>query len=348
VSQTSSGAIWERAWPISGIEHVETCPICGSSDRSVELDGMVDNAFGVAPGRWTLKRCGRCRAAYLDPRPTPDSIGAAYAQYYTHATLAPPPTGGLLRRLYRLVADRYVKGRFRDSGLAAGLLARLIALLAEPLANRQDSRHRWMDRYRPGMSLLDVGCGSGDFLKIAQDIGWRVEGLDLDEQAVSVARGLGVTAHAGDLASLDGSLSGPFDVITMNHVIEHVYDPRRDLERVHELLKPGGLLFLETPNIDALNLRRFGIHWRGLEAPRHLTLFNPQSLKVLLREIGFDRIKVRRHIVFDGMFRDSAAIEAVSQGAKVPRRASLGMWVKGHLASTAGLEFITITARRRR
>jgi SAM-dependent methyltransferase len=84
-----------------------------------------------------------------------------------------------------------------------------------------------------------------------------------------------------------------FHAITMSHVIEHVHDPRELLTRSFELLKPGGQLYVETPNIDALGHSSFKRSWRGLEPPRHLILFNGDSLVGLLREIGFHKIKQR-------------------------------------------------------
>ena len=346
VSEQAAGAIWERDWPVDGLESVDQCPVCGSRDKSPAVVGMLDNVFFAAPGRWTLQRCGQCASAYLDPRPTPATIGAAYASYYTHDAARIPSRKGLVRRVYFAIVDLYVKGRYRRSGGLARGAAALIGLIAHPLANRQDSRHRWLDRFAPGLSLLDAGCGNGGFLSIARGLGWDVEGFDLDERAVATAQNAGVRAHVGTLASLAEVLNGPYDAITMNHVIEHVYDPKLDLQRAYGLLRPGGMLFVETPNIDALNLRRFGIHWRGLEAPRHLVLFNPASLARLLGEIGFEQVKVRRHVVFNGMYKDSSRAEAAFEGAASPRRASLLQRVHGALVGKARLEFITVTARR--
>jgi len=346
VAEPSSDAIWERDWPAGGLEAVDACPVCGSRDRSPAVVGMIDNVFFVAPGRWTLQRCGGCGSAYLAPRPTAETIGAAYASYYTHTPASPRGRAGLARRLYFAVADLYVKGRYLRSGPLARLAAALIAVFLQPLANRQDHRHRWMDPHRDGMSVLDAGCGNGEFLAVARGLGWEVEGFDLDERAVEAARNAGVRARVGTLESLAGELNGPYDTITMNHVIEHVYDPRRDLERAFQLLKPGGLLYVETPNIDALNLQTFGIHWRGLEAPRHLVLFSPHSLSRLLRDLGYTDVRVRRRDVFSGLYELSSRAEAAFKGSANPRRASLLQKLRGSFASKARLEFITVTARK--
>ena len=345
LSEQSPGVVRDRDWPADGLEAVDQCPVCGARERSPAVTDMLDGFFS-APGRWTLQRCGKCASGYLDPRPTPATIGVAYAGYYTHQATRPSIRSGLVRRIYFAIVDLYVKGRYLPASPLATAIAAGIRIFAYPVANRQDSRHRWLDRFRPGASLLDAGCGNGSFLKIARGLGWTVEGFDLDEQAVETARGAGVRAHVGVMATLEGVLQGPYDAITMNHVVEHLYDPKRDLERAYQRLKPGGLLFLETPNIDALNLQIFGMHWRGLEAPRHLVLFSPASLAGLLTTLGFVDIKFRRHVAFSGMYEASSQAEAAFQRAEHPRRASLWDRLRGNLASKERLEFITLTARR--
>lgn len=82
-----------------------------------------------------------------------------------------------------------------------------------------------------------------------------------------------------------------YDVITLSHVIEHVHDPYNTLKNCYDLLSPGGLLFIDTPNIDARSHRRFKENWRGLEAPRHLVIFNWESIFGVLKRCGFERIE---------------------------------------------------------
>jgi 2-polyprenyl-3-methyl-5-hydroxy-6-metoxy-1,4-benzoquinol methylase len=91
---------------------------------------------------------------------------------------------------------------------------------------------------------------------------------------------------AGGIDALDGQ-AAIFDVITLSHVIEHVHDVGGTLRACHRLLKPGGRLWLETPNVAALGHKVFGVNWRGLEAPRHLVLFSAPALKQLLQDAGF-------------------------------------------------------------
>ena len=75
-----------RDWPLEGLDHLDACPCCGSSARTVAFQELRDLAFHSAPGAWTMWRCDACRCSYLDPRPSPETIGVAYENYYTHGS----------------------------------------------------------------------------------------------------------------------------------------------------------------------------------------------------------------------------------------------------------------------
>lgn len=112
----------------------------------------------------------------------------------------------------------------------------------------------------------------------------------------------------GGIDALD-AVNERYDVITLSHVIEHVGDPNDALLRLQGALKPGGRLWLETPNLGSLGYRLFGRNWRGLEPPRHLVLFNPRSLRESLARAGFCDVHQRwdAMVSFD-VLRASAAI----------------------------------------
>src|SRR5438067_9223839 len=76
---------WLENWPDEGLQSVKVCPICDSGKRIQLYSNLIDKVFRTAPGRWTLYQCQGCSSAYLDPRPTPESIHLAYKNYYTHS-----------------------------------------------------------------------------------------------------------------------------------------------------------------------------------------------------------------------------------------------------------------------
>jgi SAM-dependent methyltransferase len=271
-------------WPAGGLEAVDGCPVCGSDASRVMFSGLRDRAFRSAPGSWTLARCRECGSAYLDPRPTQDTIELAYRSYYTHDGGAGRPAVGRLRRGlandYRRVRWGYTQG----SAIPGG---RLIPRLAPSRGALVDRELRHLPATAGGR-LLDVGSGSGAFLAQMEALGWRAEGIDPDPAAVAGARAAGLEVARGTLRDLDNEEhAAAFDAVTLSHVIEHLHDPVGDLRILSRLLRPGGLLWIATPNLEALGLRRFGRDWLGLDPPRHLVLFTRASLERLLRETGF-------------------------------------------------------------
>jgi 2-polyprenyl-3-methyl-5-hydroxy-6-metoxy-1,4-benzoquinol methylase len=123
-------------------------------------------------------------------------------------------------------------------------------------------------RHVSGGRLLDVGCATGYFLNAAR-LDFEVSGVEPSRWAVDYARTrLHLNVTEGHLEAVDLPLEG-FDVITMNDVIEHFSDPRAALERSAALLRPGGILYLVTPDIGSLSARVLRGRWWGLR-PAHL------------------------------------------------------------------------------
>jgi 2-polyprenyl-3-methyl-5-hydroxy-6-metoxy-1,4-benzoquinol methylase len=163
-------------------------------------------------------------------------------------------------------------------------------------------RHRLavvMRRSRGG-TLLDVGCGDGLFLRVARDAGFRVEGIEFSpEGARRAAARLGRPVAVGDLA-LQSHLSGPFDIVTHWHVLEHLEAPRAMLEAARRRLAPGGLLVVAVPNLDNLPMqaayrlargRPLPLYEEGAREP-HLSHFNPKTLRRLLERHQFETIDI--------------------------------------------------------
>jgi 2-polyprenyl-3-methyl-5-hydroxy-6-metoxy-1,4-benzoquinol methylase len=213
----------------------------------------------------------------------------AYRDYYTHEEQVRLPAAELhgLRWLQRVLANGYKNWKFGTQLQPASILGVLVAYLMPEYRRIIDRQYRHLPRRIRGGRVLDIGFGDGGFLDNARAMGWRAVGTDFDPAVVENARRRGFDAHQGTVENVEG----PFDVITMNHVIEHLHDPMAVLRDCHRLLAPGGMLWLETPSIDAAGLRRFGADWRGLEPPRHLVLFNRHSLARALRDTGFTDVR---------------------------------------------------------
>jgi len=294
-SPTAEHAPWDKPWLENELEILSVCPVCASPERKKLYDGLVDNVFYCAPGEWTSWRCAQCGCAYLDPRPSPASIHLAYGNYYTHQDAGPGKADyadlSPLRKLRRRLVNGYINWRYSAQEAPASPIGGVALWAAWPFRIALDREYRHLPRRAAGGgALLDIGCGNGSFLRIARSCGWDVTGLDPDPKAVANCSGQGWPVLEGGVEQLDGK-EAMFDVITMSHVIEHVHDPVAVMRICHRLLKPGGRLWLETPNIDSQVHRQYGRNWRGLEPPRHLVLFNRRSLLMALSAAGFARIE---------------------------------------------------------
>lgn len=303
-----------RPWPLGGLERVKACPVCTSTERSLLHDRLTDRVFFCAPGKWSLYECRCCRSAYLDPRPTPETIHIAYGHYFTHADPQGPMATATLsgaRRFRRALANGYRNWRYGSRFKPASRLGVLAAWFCPAWRCVVDSEFRHISRAWPGARLLDVGAGNGGFLVQARGVGWEVVGAEPDPTALAVARRAGLDIREGGIERFADEPNS-FDVITISHVIEHVHDPRRVLAQASSSLKPGGCLYLDTPNISSFGHTCFGRDWLHLDPPRHLVLFNWASLESLLLDVGFGRIKrlVQSHIYVNS----AAASRAVRIG----------------------------------
>lgn len=311
-SHVTIGTTHRRAWPIDGLERVLTCPVCGSSHRSPIHTALTDEVFFCAPGSWDMQRCQACNSCYLDPRPTPQTIHLAYGSYFTHADadeVEPQASQRGLRKVRRALANGYRNWRYGTRAQPASRLGLVAALLVPRLRLVADAGMRFIPRYAEGRRLLDVGAGNGTYLLRARSAGWEVLGVEPDASAVNAALRAGLNVRQGGITDLTDEQES-LDVITLNHVIEHVHDPRATLRKAFELLRSGGLLYIETPCITSYGHKRFGRHWRGLEPPRHLVLFTWSALESLLLEVGFRRIKrLRRPGIYPTLARKSRAIQ---------------------------------------
>ena len=250
---------------------------------------MRDYIFFCAPGEWTLYKCSQCSSAYLDPRPTAETIGLAYETYFTHGDLEQTTKKGL-SRINQLSRNAYVNMVWNTN---LEPFSRKLAWIQRAIPGNAayiDNLMRHLPRPAQDRQLLDVGCGNGSFLLMAKSAGWNVAGFDVDLKAVQLARSHDLDVLAGSFDNLGREYDG-FDVITLSHVIEHVHLPLKLLQDCRKLLRPGGSLWIETPNIESAGHTKFGKSWRGLEVPRHLTIFSRSSLIDLLKKAGFGEVR---------------------------------------------------------
>jgi SAM-dependent methyltransferase len=147
-------------------------------------------------------------------------------------------------------------------------------------------------RFKQSGELLDLGCSAGSFLEFMRGESWNLFGIEMSAQAARTAEARsGAKVFVGDV--LDAQFPREsFDVVTCFDVLEHLYEPRKVINRVAEWLKPGGIFYVLVPNVDSAEARVFRSYWHGLELPRHLFHFSPKSLKLLAESAGLQEVSL--------------------------------------------------------
>ena len=152
--------------------------------------------------------------------------------------------------------------------------------------------------------LLDIGCGTGEFLEVAKENGYEVKGVEISEFAVGYCSGKHLCVDIGDFDKID--IKEKFDIVTMFDFIEHSKDPFKDLRKVNEILSEDGLLVVVSGNIDSWFAKLMGRKWNFLNPEEHLYYFSEKTLRNMLNKAGFGVIKIKkdfRYVSFNNFFR---------------------------------------------
>jgi SAM-dependent methyltransferase len=247
-----------------------------SSAAGPSPDWPGDHASGVIARSYGPELCAICgQAGAQELLRAPDRLHGRQAKYTlvrcpgcSVVWLSHPPTSEEMHLHY---TDAYHK---------------LISAAGE------DSPSRWRDRlqalrqHKQSGTILDLGCSSGGFLGFFRGDSWKMYGIEMSADCARRAEErTGAHVFVGDIPDAPFAPES-FDVITCFDVLEHLYEPRRVMKKVEEWLKPGGIFYVQVPNIDSAEARVFGSYWHGLELPRHLFHYSPASLKFLAHSVG--------------------------------------------------------------
>lgn len=290
------------------MEHA-LCPICGRDDSAPVLR-THDRLFGDVARReeFTIVRCRSCSGAYVDPRPTPEEIGRHYPGAYYVRESKPQAIGAA--ETSRAAPSRWTRQRgaflFRhfhgyrgesngtpSASSEPGPLDQMLFACWRPWLEFGKNTRRLVP-FRAGGRVLDVGCGRGAQLALFREMGWETVGVDVSDEAARQAEAKGIPVVLGDLLTVDLPRAS-FDLVIMTHSLEHLHAPGPTLDRIRELLRPGGVVQVTVPNFASLGARAFGPYWYSLELPRHLTHFTPRTLREILVRRGFEVVRLRHY-----------------------------------------------------
>lgn len=232
------------------------CPICSQPGPRRSHSLALANDYGV----WLCPHCG---AGHLRPQPSDEVLGQIYSASY-------------------FLGERTTEGESRVAALKRATAELYFSSLREIIGDRTGD-------------LLEIGCGSGDFLLAAQSRGWRVRGLEISKHAAATAN-----ARLGqplvDVGTVEQTplTFASCDVAVFLDVVEHVRNPHYFLTQIYNALRPGGVAFIVTPSLDSWSAKLMGRTWMEYK-PEHLYYFGTRSISIALTQTGFSDVVVRNN-----------------------------------------------------
>lgn len=146
-------------------------------------------------------------------------------------------------------------------------------------------------RNKRNIRILDIGCGSGEFLDSMKWLGFKKYGLEINEEGQKLCESKGIKVFAKEITEIDFR-DTRFDAVTMWHVLEHLEKPDEMFSSIHKILSKDGKLIIQTPNTDSIGFRHGGRELYHLDSPRHLFLYNQKAISTIAEKHGFRLIKV--------------------------------------------------------
>ncbi len=243
------------------------CPACGSDDLTTALTAEDHT---VSHEKFDIVHCNACTLRFTQHVPEPEHIGAYYQseEYVSHSNT----NKGIINSVYQQVRSITLSQK---------------RALIEQLTGKSSG------------SILDVGCGTGEFLHTMKAAGWTTRGLEPDEKARAFAKttyNVDVSEPA-DLFSLDDK----YNVITLWHVLEHVHRLHDYLDRLRNLIADSGILIIAVPNYTSRDAKHYGNAWAAYDVPRHLYHFSPEAMRSLLTAHELRILEIRA-MPFDAFY----------------------------------------------
>ncbi|MBS1558283.1 MAG: class I SAM-dependent methyltransferase [Bacteroidetes bacterium] len=213
-----------------------------------------------------MEKCLRCGFTITNPQPTLEEIGNYYLseKYISH-------TGGdqsLFDRVYKKIRLRMLK-----------------------------KKRALIEQKSTGCKILDIGCGTGDFLKEMKENGWKAIGVEPSETARFKAQ----EKELEIVKNIDEIEDDTFSAITLWHVLEHLHNPNEYLKKIHSLLSTSGKLIVAVPNLESYDANYYKNYWAAYDVPRHLWHFNKTTIKKMMEQCGFELNEVKP-LMFDSYY----------------------------------------------
>jgi len=248
------------------MQNLTNCPVCNSTTFSPFLE-CKDHT--VSRETFQIVKCESCGFKFTNPRPEPEQLGRYYKseEYVSHSNTKK----GFINSTYQSVR-KYT------------LLKKL----------------QLISKYYKTGRILDIGCGTGEFLNTCKSAKWETVGIEPDDDARNMAiKNYGLDVRGED--DLKNLHDESFQVITMWHVLEHVPNLNERIEELKRLIKPTGIIIIAVPNCNSLDAKIYKENWAAYDVPRHLYHFTPADMETLFRKHGLKVFSILP-MIFDSFY----------------------------------------------
>ena len=248
------------------MEQLNKCPVCKNNQFKQFL---TCQDFTVSQEKFEIIACSNCGFKFTNPRPDENQIGKYYQSenYISHSNTSK----GIISKAYHLVRHYTLK--------------RKLKLIDELQPNKG--------------TILDVGCGTGIFLKTCQNGGWEIAGIEIDAGARGMAESQ--TKQKIENKILGSYPNQTFEVITLWHVLEHIHLLEETVIWLNEKLARNGSLIVAVPNHESYDAQNYAENWAAYDVPRHLYHFSQQTIETLFKQNGFQLIETKP-MIFDSFY----------------------------------------------
>ena len=237
---------------------LSSCPVCEASSIGsfIETNAQMHSTKEV----FNFDQCTNCLLVFLNPRVPLNQLKNYYTSYYLP---------------YR-------------GAKAWGKYEKLVEGSQKKLDEKRVGRVKDTQKISKSSLILDIGCGNPSFLKTCKKaLNCDTMGIDFSDEGWKnqLTRFEGINLQVAEIKDLKKDLQP--DVITMWHYLEHDYTPFENLSYLRSISKPSTTLVIEIPNFDSSSRKKYGKNWAGWHTPRHISLFSPSNIELLLKKTGW-------------------------------------------------------------